>query len=38
MKKGSPNNENETKLDIFPWETFKSDAIFCLSKDIEVFQ
>ena len=24
----NPNNGNETKSDIFPWATFKSDIIF----------
>ena len=23
-----PNNGNETKSDIFPWDIFKSDTIF----------
>ena len=27
MTKVNPNNENETKLDIFPWDIFKSDII-----------
>ena len=27
MTKANPNNENETKLDIFPWDIFKSDSI-----------
>ena len=28
MTKVNPNNENETKLDIFPWDIFKSDIVF----------
>ena len=28
MTKVNPNNGNETKLDIFPWDIFKSDFIF----------
>ena len=27
MTKANPNNENETKLDIFSWDIFKSDSI-----------
>ena len=27
MTKVSPNNGNETKSDIFPWDVFKSDKI-----------
>ena len=31
--KGNPNNGNETKSDIFPWNIFKSDVIyFCVKK------
>ena len=31
MTKVNPNNENEKKLDIFPWDIFKYDIIFhCL--------
>ena len=28
----NPNNGNETKSDIFPWDIFKSDIIFIGSK------
>ena len=28
MTKVNPNNGNETKSDIFPWDMFKSDKIF----------
>ena len=39
MTKVNPNNGNEiTKLDIFPWDIFKSHTIYFLSKDIKVFQ
>ena len=39
MTKVNPNNGNEiTKLDIFPWDIFKSHTISFLSKDIKVFQ
>ena len=27
MNKVNPNNENETKSDIFPWDIFKYDSI-----------
>ena len=27
MTKVNPNNGNETKSDIFPWDIFKSDII-----------
>ena len=27
MTKVNPNNGNETKSDIFPWDLFKSDVI-----------
>ena len=38
MIKLNRNNENETKLDILPWDIFKSDVIsFLLSKNIKVF-
>ena len=26
MTKKKPNNENDTKSDIFPWDIFKSDT------------
>ena len=32
MTNVNPNNENETKSDIFPWNIFKSDTIFFLIK------
>ena len=32
MTKVNPNNGNETKLDIFPWDIFKSYAISFLIK------
>ena len=39
MTKVNPNNGNEIiKLDIFPWDIFKSHTISFLSKDIKVFQ
>ena len=39
MSKVNPNNRNETKSDIFPWNTFKSDAIsFFYQKKIETSQ
>ena len=28
MAKVNPNNGNETKSDIFPWDIFKSDTFF----------
>ena len=28
MTEVNPNNEDEAKLDIFPWDIFKSDIIF----------
>ena len=37
MTKVKPNNGNETKSDIFPWDIFKSDTFF-LSKHIKVLQ
>ena len=36
--KVNQNNGNETKLDIFPWDIFKSETISFLSKNIKVFQ
>ena len=30
MTKVNPNNENETKSDIFPWGIFKSEFFFSL--------
>ena len=38
MTKVNLNNGNETKWDILPWNIFKSDNIFVLSKCIKVFQ
>ena len=35
--KVKPNNENEIKSDIFPWNMFKSDVIFFISKNIKAF-
>ena len=29
-KQKKPNNGNEIKSDIFPWDTFKSDVVFVL--------
>ena len=37
MTKVNPNNESETKSDIFSWYIFKSDTISFLSKYIKVF-
>ena len=34
MTKGNPNNGNETKLDNFPWDIFKSNAISYFIKKI----
>ena len=31
----NPNNGNETKSNIFPWDIFKSDAISFFSKNIK---
>ena len=28
LYKVNPNNENQIKSDIFPWDIFKSDTIF----------
>ena len=38
MTKVNPNNANETKTAIFPWDIFKSDVIFFFSKNIKVSQ
>ena len=38
MTKVNPNNGNETKSDIFPWDIFKSDVIHFSSTNIKVFQ
>ena len=37
MTKVNPNNGNETKSDIFPWDIFKSDIIPFLSKILNYF-
>ena len=37
MIKENPNNGNETKLDIFPWDIFKSDVIYFLSEILKYF-
>ena len=38
MTKVNPNNGNETNLNIFPWEMFKSDIIFHWSQNNKTFQ
>ena len=38
MTKVNPNNGNETKSGISPWDIFKSDTISFLPKNIKVFQ
>ena len=38
MTKVNPSNGNETKLDIFSWDIFKTDTLSFLSKNIKVFQ
>ena len=39
MTKVKPNNEKETKSDIFPSEIFKFDTIsFFIKKNIKIFQ
>ena len=37
MSNMNPSNGNETKSDIFPWNKFKSDVIYFLSKNIKSF-
>ena len=37
MTRVKPNNGNETKLDIFPWD-IKSDIIFYWSQNTKTFQ
>ena len=37
MTKVNPNNGNETKLDIFPRDLFKSDIIFLCRKILKYF-
>ena len=34
----NPSNRNEKKLDIFPWDIFKSDIIFHWSQNTKLFQ
>ena len=38
MTKVNPNNGNETKSDISPWDIFKSDLIFHWSQKTKIFQ
>ena len=38
MTKVNPNNGNETKSNIFPWDIFKYDIIFHWLKNIKIFQ
>ena len=38
MTKVNPNNGIETKWDIFQWDIFKSEVMYFLSTNIEVFQ
>ena len=38
MTKVNTNNGNETKLDIFPWDIFKSDIIFHWSQSTKIFK
>ena len=38
MTKENPNNSNETKSDIFPWDIFKSKIIFYWSENTKKFQ
>ena len=38
MTKVNPNNEYETKPDIFPWDAFKFDTISFFVKNVKVFQ
>ena len=38
MTKKNPNNCNQTKSDIFPWDILESNATFFYQKNIEVFQ
>ena len=38
MTKVNPNNGNETKLDIFSWNIFKSDIIFHWLQNTKIFQ
>ena len=38
MTKVNPNNGNETKSDIFPWDVFKFYIIFHWSENTKMFQ
>ena len=38
MTKVNPKNGSEVKQDILPWDIFKSDVIYFLSKSIKVFE
>ena len=38
MTKVDPNGGNESKLDFFPWDIFKSDIIFHWSQNTKLFQ
>ena len=38
MTKVNLNNGDETKSNIFPWNIFKINTIFFLSKNIKTFQ
>ena len=37
MTKVNPNNGNETKSDICPWDTFRSDITFHWSQNTKLF-
>ena len=38
MTKVNPNNGNEIKSDIFPWDIFKSDVMFIGCKILKYFR
>ena len=38
MTKVNPNNENEAKSDIYPWDIIKSDISFHWSLNTKIFQ
>ena len=38
MPKVNPNDDKETKADIFSWDIFKSDSIFHWSQDTKIFR
>ena len=38
MPKVNPNDDKETKSDIFSWDIFKSDIIFHWSQDTKIFR